>query len=315
MAERPHSPIRIGTRGSRLALWQAGRVRDLLRQSYADLEFECVAIATSGDRVADRPIAHLGGKGVFTREIEEALLAERIDLAVHSLKDLPTALPAGLAVGAVCEREDPSDVFVTRADRPVRSLADLREGAVVATGSPRRRAQLLHLRPDIQCVDIRGNVDTRLRKLDESDWDGLILARAGLVRLGLADRIAFAIDPADMLPAVGQGALAVEIREGDARIGSLLNPIHHLPTHASTVAERAFLHRLGGGCSVPIAALGTVSDGGLRLEGLVASPDGQRCVRDRIEGETREASELGCRLAERLLDAGSGAILKEFPNG
>jgi hydroxymethylbilane synthase len=314
MTEPHDSPVRIGTRGSRLALWQADRVRELLKAAHPGLEFERVVISTSGDRSPDQPADEAGTTGFFTREIEDALLAHRIDLAVHSLKDLPAALPDGLAIAAVLEREDPSDAFVARVAGRARSLATLRERAVVATGSPRRRAQILHLRPDIRCVDIRGNIDTRLRKLVDSEWDGLILARAGLTRLSLGARIAFTIDRSEMLPAAGQGAIAVEIRERDLRTVSLLAPINHSPSQAATMAERAFLHRLGGGCRVPVAALATVDGGALRIEGVIASSDGRRCLRDDIEGGTREGVELGRKLAEQILDAGGDEIMEGAPH-
>ena len=302
--------LRIGTRGSPLALWQAEHVRDLLVKAHPGIKIELVPIQTKGDRVLDAPLAKVDTKGVFTREIEQALLSGAVDLAVHSLKDLPTTLPAGLMIGAVCEREDPLDCLVTKG---ARSLAELRAEAVVATGSPRRKAQLLHLRPDLRIVDLRGNVGTRLRKLDESDWDAIVLAKAGLVRLGFENRISCVLGRKEMLPAVCQGALGIEIRQEDGKTAALVSPLDHTPSRLATAAERAFLASLGGGCQVPIAALARVGWGTLTLEGLVASPDGRTYLRRHIEGPASAAEALGKALGAEILEEGGGAILGVVP--
>lgn len=302
--------LRIGTRGSPLALWQAEHVRDLLVKAHPGIKIELVPIQTKGDRVLDAPLAKVDTKGVFTREIEQALLSGAVDLAVHSLKDLPTTLPAGLMIGAVCEREDPLDCLVAKG---ARSLAELRAEAVVATGSPRRKAQLLHLRPDLRIVDLRGNVGTRLRKLDESDWDAIVLAKAGLVRLGFENRISCVLGRKEMLPAVCQGALGIEIRQEDGKTAALVSPLDHTPSRLAAAAERAFLASLGGGCQVPIAALARVGWGTLTLEGLVASPDGRTYLRRHIEGPASAAEALGKALGAEILEEGGGAILRGIP--
>ena len=299
--------LRIGTRGSPLALWQAGHVRGLLEKAHPGIEVEIVPIQTKGDRVLDTPLATVGSKGLFTREIEQALLSGAVDLAVHSLKDLPTALPAGLMIGAVCEREDPLDCLVTKG---ARSLAELRAEAVVATGSPRRKAQLLHLRPDLRIVDLRGNVGTRLRKLDESDWDAIVLAKAGLIRLGFESRIHCVLSQKEMLPAVCQGALGIEIRQEDGKTATLVSPLDHAPSRLATAAERAFLASLGGGCQLPIAALARVGWGTLTLEGLVASPDGRVYLRRHMEGPASAAEALGKALGAEILALGAADILQ-----
>jgi len=291
-------------------LWQAEHVRNLLVKAHPGIKIELVPIQTKGDRVLDAPLAKVDSKGIFTREIEQALLSGAVDLAVHSLKDLPTTLPAGLMIGAVCEREDPLDCLVTKG---ARSLAELPAEAVVATGSPRRKAQLLHLRPDLRIVDLRGNVGTRLRKLDESDWDAIVLAKAGLVRLGFENRISCVLGRKEMLPAVCQGALGIEIRQEDGKTAALVSPLDHAPSRLATAAERAFLASLGGGCQVPIAALARVGWGTLAIEGLVASPDGRTYLRRHIEGPASAAEALGKALGAEILEEGGGAILGEVP--
>ena len=291
-------------------MWQAEHVRNLLVKAHPGIKIELVPIQTKGDRVLDAPLAKVDSKGIFTREIEQALLSGAVDLAVHSLKDLPTTLPARLMIGAVCEREDPLDCLVTKG---ARSLAELRAEAVVATGSPRRKAQLLHLRPDLRIVDLRGNVGTRLRKLDESDWDAIVLAKAGLVRLGFENRISCVLGRKEMLPAVCQGALGIEIRQEDGKTAALVSPLDHAPSRLATAAERAFLASLGGGCQVPIAALARVGWGTLAIEGLVASPDGRTYLRRHIEGPASAAEALGKALGAEILEEGGGAILGEVP--
>lgn len=301
----------IGSRGSKLALWQAEWVRARLGSLHPQLSVVVEIIKTSGDVLKDAPLAVIGGKGVFTKELEEALLDRRIDLAVHSLKDLPTILPGGLTIAAITEREDTRDALVLRAgvafEAP--SLKHLPEGAVVGTSSPRRLAQLKHLRPDVRIKDLRGNVDTRLRKLDRGDYDAVILAAAGLRRLGLAERISASLSTEEMLPAVGQGALAIETRSDDSYALKLLAPLDHTPTRAACTAERSLLRSLGGGCQLPIAAHAVVVENHLRLEGLVAAINGEVMIREALEGAATEAHELGETLGKRLLKRGAQSLL------
>jgi hydroxymethylbilane synthase len=304
------APFRIGTRGSALALWQTEWVRERLRR--AGHMTERVEIRTTGDLVTDVPLSKIGGRALFTKQIDDALLEGRIDLAVHSLKDLPTTLPAGIVLAAVAEREDPSDALVGRG-REALAWDTLPHGAVVATSSLRRRAQLLHVRADLRVVDLRGNVGTRIAKLDESeDWSAVILATAGLVRLGLQDRISQRLPPEVMLPAPGQGALAVTAREGDLDGASVTRAVHHQPTALAVFAERAFLRTLEGGCQVPVAALATMTEGTLSLYGRVVALDGDRAVEGIETGPAvneQAAEAVGVTLAERLLDDGADEIL------
>lgn len=306
----------IGSRGSKLALWQAGWVRDRLGVLYPQLAVTIEIIKTSGDVLKDAPLSVIGGQGVFTKELEEALLASRIDLAVHSLKDLPTTLPAGLAIAAITEREDTRDALVLRAgfflESP--SLKNLPAGAVVGTSSPRRLAQLKHLRADLGIKDLRGNVDTRLRKLDAGDYDAVILAAAGLRRLGLAERISAPIPTEEMLPAVGQGALAIETRADDSQTLLLLAALEHAPTRDACTAERALLRSLGGGCQLPIAAHAVVTEDNLRIEGLVAGLSGDVIIRDSMIGAATEATELGAALGQQLLKRGAESLLSGLTN-
>ncbi|HEV2834416.1 MAG TPA: hydroxymethylbilane synthase [Pyrinomonadaceae bacterium] len=307
----------IGSRGSRLALWQAEHARDLLLAQNPDFTIEIEIIKTTGDVKPD-PLSVIGGKGVFTKELEEALLDKRIDIAVHSLKDLPTIVPDGLSISAICEREDPRDALVLRKDLNITSLRDLPAGAVVGTSSQRRLAQLKAQRSDLVIKDLRGNVDTRVRKLDEGQYDALILASAGLIRLGLKDRISTAIEPKEMLPAVGQGAIAIEIRADDDVTVEATRKLNHRETEVACRAERAFLRGLGGGCQFPIAAHAVVEGELLKLEGLVARPDGAEILRDRLAGEPNEAEGIGSQLAEQLIKRGANAILSgeyEILNG
>jgi hydroxymethylbilane synthase len=303
----------VGTRGSALALWQAGHVIERLKASHPYLDPQLKTIKTHGDLVRDRALSQVGGKGLFVKEIEDALLAGEIDLAVHSLKDMPTEQPQGLALGAVLSRADARDALVVRGRQT--NLASLSEGAIVGTSSLRRRAQVLALRPDLQVRDLRGNVDTRLRKLRSGQYDAVVLAAAGLVRLGHSDEIGQYLPPDLMLPAVGQGALCIEIRADDDATRHLLAPLDDAPTSQATSAERAFLHRLEGGCQVPIAAFGEVEGDGLHLRGLIAALDGRQLVKDGIRGSAATAVRLGSELAERLLAAGGEAILEEIRRG
>jgi hydroxymethylbilane synthase len=299
--------IRIGTRGSRLALWQANHVAGLLRPLSGSRGVEIVEIETAGDLVREVPLSQIGGEGVFTKEIQRALLAGTVDVAVHSLKDLPTVDVEGLVLAAVPVRGPTGDAFVSR--RHARFDA-LPPGAVVATSSLRRRAQALHRRPDLRLVDIRGNVETRLRKLAEQDLDGLILAQAGLERLGLADTITEVLDPSWMLPAVGQGALGLECRAGDPAILDIVEQLNHSSTRQAVLAERAFLRTLQGGCQVPIGAAAIVENVILTLRGVVLSSNGGRRVEGTVKGSPSAAEELGCQLATELLAAGAAHLLR-----
>ncbi len=302
--------LTIGTRGSKLALWQTHWVKAELQRHYPHLQIEIQIISTKGDRVLDVSLPKLGeqGKGLFTKELEDEMFAGTIDLAVHSLKDLPTELPAGLAIGAICEREDVRDAFVARAETP--NFAALGQGAVVGTSSLRREAQIHARRADLTILPVRGNVDTRLRKLDEGEFDAIILAAAGLRRLGYEHRISEYLDSSLMLSAVGQGALAIETRAADERVNDLLKVLDHQPTRLACTAERAFLKGLGGGCLVPIAALCKVSGQELSLDGLVAKPDGSRILRAQMQATDSDAQNLGERLAESLLQQGAKEILQ-----
>lgn len=300
------NPVRIATRGSPLALWQARHVEALLQPRAAPRPVVLVPIETEGDRVRDRPLSQIGGDGLFTREIQHALLDGRADVAVHSLKDLPTLLVPELVLGAVPVRAPSGDAFVSRRHA---CFADLPAGAVVATSSLRRRAQLLHRRPDLRVESVRGNVETRLRKLDEQGLDALLLAEAGLRRLGLERHITEILDCAWMLPAVGQGALGLECRADDAATRALLDPLNDAPTRAAVLAERAFLRRLGGGCLVPFGALGAVAAGVLHLRGAVLSTDGVQRIAGESSGPVEEPEALGNALAEQLLDRGARDLL------
>ena len=302
--------LRIGTRKSPLALWQARHVAALLAEREAGLEVELVEIVTKGDKILDSPLAKVGGKGLFVKEIEEQLLGGQVDLAVHSLKDMPADLPKGLVLAAVPVREDPRDAFVSKRHP---GLADLPRGAKVGTSSLRRACQLKHWRKDLEIVSIRGNVQTRLRKID-AELDGGVLAAAGLKRLGLAASIAELIAPERILPAVGQGVLALEAREGDARVLSRLAALEDERTRVAVTAERAFLARLGGGCQVPIAAYAIVDADTVAFRGMVGHPDGSRVVEfaeKRRFSSLPEVAALGTRGAEDVLARGAQAILDE----
>ena len=295
--------IRIGTRGSALALAQAHAVRAQLMAAHdlAEAQFDVRIIKTSGDRIQDRPLSEVGGKGLFTKEIEEALLAAEIDLAVHSMKDLQTELPPGLTIAAVLAREDVRDAFISTR---YRALAALPAGAVVGTSSLRRAVQVRRLRPDLEVIGFRGNVETRLRKLEQGVASATFLAVAGLNRLGLADRITAAMPVEAMLPAVGQGAVGVEIRAGDQRTAMLLAPLDHQPTALCVATERAYLKVLDGSCRTPIAGLATLAAGVLTLHGMVLSPDGGRAVETRRSGAPERALSLGEDAARELISRG-----------
>jgi hydroxymethylbilane synthase len=300
--------IRIATRGSPLALWQAEHVAGLLRAVAGPRPVELVLIETQGDRVRDRALSQIGGEGLFTKEVQNALLDGRADVAVHSLKDLPTVPTPELVLAAVPPRGPVGDVFVSRKHA---RFDDLPAGARLATSSLRRRSQLLHRRPDLRVEDVRGNVETRLRKLDEQGLDGIILAEAGLRRLGLEGHITEVLDRSWMLPAVGQGALGLECRAGDDDTRVLLEGLNDAATRAAVLAERAFLRGLGGGCLVPIGALGEVAGDQLRLRGCVLPVDGSRRIAGEITGLAREPEAVGQVLAEQLLARGARELLPE----
>lgn len=298
----------IGSRGSKLALWQAEHARERLLDLNPQLDVRIEIIKTTGDVKTD-PLSLIGGKGVFTKELEDALLDGRIDLAVHSLKDLLTILPDGLSISAIGEREDSRDALVLPAGTRNGSLLHLREGAVVGTSSQRRLAQLKVLRSDVEVKDLRGNVDTRIRKLDEGQYDAVILASAGLVRLGLQDRISARIPINEMLPAVGQGAIAIEVRSDNELAVEATRKLDHRETRLACLAERAFLRGLGGGCQFPIAAHAVLDDDVLQLDGLVARPDGSKILRDAISGPADEAESIGAKLAGLLIERGANTLL------
>jgi hydroxymethylbilane synthase len=304
----------IGTRGSQLALWQTNWVKLELQKYHPGIEVEVLTISTKGDRVLDVSLPKLGeqGKGLFTKELEDALFDRRVDLAVHSLKDLPTELPAGLHIGAFCEREDVRDAVIAR--DAVGSFAELRREALVGTSSLRRRAQLKAARPDLVIEPVRGNVDTRLRKLDAGQYDAIVLAAAGLIRLGYASRITELLSEDLVLPAVGQGAIAVETRADDSATAEIIEALNHETTERACNAERAFLKGLGGGCLVPIAAKATIDSDVLTLRGLVASPDGSEVIKDHRAGPSQDAELIGRELADSMLSRGAARILANNPD-
>lgn len=298
--------IRIGTRGSRLARWQAEHVADRLRALPAAPIVELVYIQTEGDRVLDVALSKLPGKAFFTKELEQAILDGRVDLAVHSLKDVETALPDGLALGAVLQREDPRDVLVAR---PGLRLDSLPDGATIGTSSLRRSAFLLRWRPDLRVRDLRGNVPTRIEKLDAGDYDAIVLAAAGLKRLGLEDRISDYFTPDILLPAVSQGAITVQLRSDDEPTGALIRALEHPPTRAATTAERALLRTVEGGCQIPVGAHATVDAGRLALTAVICSLDGRESVAGATEGSADDARAVGEDLAHDLLGRGGESIL------
>ncbi len=299
--------LKIATRQSPLALWQAEHIRARLQELHPDLTVELVKFVTQGDKILDTPLAKIGGKGLFVKELEAALLDGRADLAVHSMKDVPMALPEGLTLAVICEREDPLDAFVSN---HFEKFADLPQGARVGTSSLRRKSQILKQRPDLQIIDLRGNVGTRLGKLDDGQYDAIILASAGLKRLGLENRIRHTIEPNVSLPAVGQGALGLECRADDQDVLALIQPLLHIETDVCVRAERAFNAYLEGGCQVPIAGYATLQDGKIHIEGRVGSVDGQTLLRAELNDEIHNAQQLGENLARNLLEQGAGDLLK-----
>jgi len=305
MQER--STLVLGTRGSKLAVHQSEWVQARIRELAPHVTVTLRRIQTSGDKILDVPLAKIGGKGLFVKEIEEALLAGDIDLAVHSMKDVPTELPAGLDVLCIPTREDPRDALISRNGA---RFADLPTGARLGTSSLRRQAQLLQARPDLSVGMLRGNLDTRLNKLREGQFDAIVLAAAGLRRLGWDQEITEYLEPDICLPAIGQGALGIEGRRNDTFVREMLKRLEHTPTRTTVMAERSLLHRLQGGCQVPIAAYARLAGSEIVLEGLVASVDGKEIIRDRVTGRDQDPQAMGVQLAERLLARGGGRILQ-----
>ena len=311
MKEKEHAlrkEIRIGTRASALALWQAEWVKAELEKKYPGTQVSLTKIKTTGDKILDVPLAKVGGKGLFVKEIEEAMLRGEIDIAVHSMKDVPTFFPDGLHLSCITKREDPRDAFLSR-NRV--AFKDLPQGAKVGTSSLRRQAQLMNIRPDLTIEQLRGNVDTRLRKLREGQYDAIILAAAGVKRLGLAENVTEYIEPDISLPAIGQGALGIECRVDDRELNDLIAFFNHADTRVCVTGERALLRRLEGGCQVPIACYGEIKAGNLHLTGLVASVDGKQIIKDALVGPQGDAERIGVTLAEALLKRGADVILRE----
>lgn len=318
--------IIIGTRSSKLALWQAEFVKAELNRLYPDIEIELNKIKTTGDKILDVPLAQVGGKGLFVKEIEEALLGDKADIAVHSMKDVPTEFPEGLHLAVICEREDPRDAFISGIQdfRPnespeatkfkIKNFQSIPKGAKIGTSSLRRACQLLSLRPDLKIEQLRGNLETRLRKLDEGRFDAIILAAAGVIRLGLEKRMTEILPFEISLPAIGQGAVGIECRIDDEFINKVIAPLDHMETAVCVKAERAFLKKLEGGCQVPIAAyarIGQIARTSLVLDGLVGSITGDRIIKGHIEGKAEDAEQLGVALAEDVLSQGAKEILDE----
>tara|TARA_B100000315_G_scaffold260813_1_gene325696 strand:- start:5970 stop:6899 length:930 start_codon:yes stop_codon:yes gene_type:complete len=303
--------LKIGTRASQLALWQAEWVRAQLEQD-PNVKVSLHKIKTSGDKILDVPLAKIGGKGLFVKEIEEALLRGNVDLAVHSMKDVPTVLPDALEIIAMTEREDPRDAICTQYS--ITGIHDLPTGATIGTSSLRRQAQLLHLRSDFKISMLRGNLDTRLRKLQNGEYEAIIVAAAGVKRLGLEAQVAAYLSVENSLPAMGQGVLGIECRQDDTVVHDHISRLNHPPSAYAVLAERAFVDRLEGGCQVPIGAYAVVSGSSIRLDGLVSSVDGTRMIRNYVEGSINEARSLGIALAEELLSKGADQILKELYN-
>ena len=309
MNEFAAASIRIGTRGSNLALWQANWVKSALNQKFPHISIELEIIKTQGDKILDVPLAQVGGKGLFVKEIEQALIDRRVDLAVHSMKDMPAEIPERLCVGAIPEREIPSDVLISKNGLKLSKLAS---GSIIGTSSLRRGAQLRHCRNDIVIKPLRGNLDTRLRKLEAEDMDAIVVAAAGVKRLNFEDRITEYLDEEVMLPAVGQGALCIEIRENDLPVSEMISTLDDSQTRTIVSGERAFLNRLEGGCQIPIAGHGKIENDRYMLTGLVAEVDGSRLIKDSISGPVEASENLGVELAERLLDKGADKLLERL---
>ncbi|MBW1851776.1 MAG: hydroxymethylbilane synthase [Deltaproteobacteria bacterium] len=301
--------LKIGTRGSKLALAQSRWVKENIEARHPNIRVELVRIKTTGDKILDSPLSKIGGKGLFVKEIEEALIEKSVDLAVHSMKDVPAELPDGLTIAVFPEREDPRDALISRGNL---TLDQLPKGATVGTSSLRRAAQLLHIRQDLNMVPLRGNVDTRLRKLESGELSAIILATAGLRRLGLADRITQVLSSERVLPAIGQGALGLEVRRDDEQTISHIKFLNHKSTEITIRAERAFLKKMQGGCQVPIAGFARLDAETVHLTGMVAELDGTNLLRDEIAGEMNQTEKIGITLAERLLSVGAGKILESI---
>lgn len=301
--------IKIGTRASKLALWQSNWVQSALNEKFPGQKIELVKIKTKGDKILDVPLAKVGGKGLFVKEIEQALLDGRIDLAVHSMKDMPSEIPEGLCIGAVPRREDPVDVLIAREGL---TLSELKHGAVIGTSSLRRAAQMQHARPDLSIAPLRGNLDTRLKKLQTENLDAIVLAAAGIKRLNLTHQITEYLPAEIMLPAVGQGALCIEMRQNDPVIGPMLAALNHPDSEAVVLGERAFLNRLGGSCQVPIAGYGEIAGDTFNLRGLVAEVDGSQLIKSSLSGPAESTEDIGVKLAEQLIARGADKILEKL---
>ena len=309
MNESAVTSIKIGTRASKLALWQANWVKSALNQKFPRISIELEIIKTQGDKILDVPLAKVGGKGLFVKEIEQALMDRRVDLAVHSMKDMPAETPDGLCIGAIPGREIPYDVLISRSGL---NFSKLKSGSVIGTSSLRRGAQLRHCRNDIVIRPLRGNLDTRLRKLETEDMDAIVVAAAGIKRLNFEDSITQYLDEEIMLPAVGQGALCIEIRENDTPVAELISTLDDYQTRTIVSGERAFLNRLEGGCQIPIAGHGKIQNDLYLLTGLVGEVDGSRLIKDSISGPVEASDSLGVELAERLLDRGADKLLEKL---
>ncbi len=301
--------IKIGTRGSRLALWQANLVKDAIVEKYPNLSVRIEIIKTTGDKILESSLSEMGGKGIFVKEIENALIENGIDIAVHSMKDVPTEIPAGLRMAAVLKRADPRDVLISKNNV---KLLDLPKNSTILTGSLRRRAQILLLRQDINFQEIRGNIDTRFRKFYQSQYEGMMLAKAGIVRMGYEDKISEVISENVCLPAAGQGAIGLEIRENDNSVSEITDKLNHKNSELSVKAERAFLKGLGGGCQVPIGVLAEVVENKIFVKGILSDLTGEKVIRNEISGSTAEAERLGTLLSERILNQGGKEIIREF---
>lgn len=301
--------LKIGTRGSKLALWQANWVKSALNTRHPSLSVDLVIIKTKGDKILDVPLAKVGGKGLFVKEIEEALLNGRIDLAVHSMKDMPSEIPKGLCIGAIPERENPQDVLISKKGL---LLSQLEPGARIGTSSLRRAAQLLRARPDLRVFPLRGNLDTRLKKLETENLDAIVLAAAGVKRLGLENRITEFLDENIMLPAVGQGALCIEIRQNDPEVAPMVAKLEHRQTRTIIMGERAFLNRLEGGCQVPIAAHGKIDNTRFTLCGLVATVDGKTLIKETFSGPEGSSETIGVELADHLVSLGAKTLMEHL---